>query len=186
MNDAAQNSLAELEEKVKAFVPDPEQPDDAFTIIALQEAIAAAKEGNFAVGAVLVRENGEIVQRGHNRVFNPHFRSDLHAEMDVMTKFEERFQEIDSMKGLILYTSLEPCPMCLARLITSGVSKVYYASADEHGGMVHRLEHMPPAWTELAERQKFVKAQCSPELSDLALQIFLTTAAENNRKLQER
>ena len=186
MNNAAQNSLAELEEKVKAFVPDPEYPDDSFIIIALQEAIAAAKEGNFAVGAVLVREDGEIVERGHNRVFNPHFRSDLHAEMDVMTRFEERFPQTESMKGFILYTSLEPCPMCFARLITSGVSRVYYASPDEHGGMVHKSEQMPPAWTELAKRQKFAQARCSPELSDLAFQIFLTTAAENNRKLQER
>lgn len=178
--------LKELEEKVRAFLPDPEYPDDSFIIIALQEAIVAGKEGNFAVGAVLVRENGEIVERGHNRVFNPHFRSDLHAEMDVMTKFEERFPETDSMKGFILYTSLEPCPMCFARLITTGVGKVLYASADEYGGMVHRLEHMPAAWTELAKRQKFAKARCSPELSRLALQIFQTTAAENNRKLQER
>jgi tRNA(adenine34) deaminase len=178
--------LKELEEKLKAFVPDPEYPDDSFIVIALEEAIAAAKEGNFAVGAILVDENGKIVERGHNRVFNPHFRSDLHAEMDVMTKFEERFPQTESMKGFILYTSLEPCPMCFARLITSGVSRVYYASADEHGGMVHRLQHMPPAWIELARRQKFGKARCSPELSDLALQIFLTTAAEDNRKLQER
>jgi len=186
MNNAAQDSLAELEKKVKALVPDPNHPDDSFIIITLQEAIAAAKEGNFAVGAVLVRENGEVVERGHNRVFNPHFRSDLHAEMDVMTRFEERFPETKSMKGFVLYTSLEPCPMCFARLITSGVRSVYYASADEHGGMVHKLEQMPPAWIELANRQKFAKAQCSPKLSDLAFQIFLTTAAENNRKLQER
>jgi hypothetical protein len=52
--------------------------------------------------------------------------------------------------------------------------------------MVHRLEQMPPAWIELARRQKFAKARCSPELSDLALQVFLTTADENNRKLRER
>lgn len=186
MNHAAQNSLAELEKKVKALVPDLEYPDDSFIIITLQEAIAAGKEGNFAVGAVLVRENGEVVQTGHNRVFNPQFRSDLHAEMDVMTKFEERFGEVDSMKGFILYTSLEPCPMCFARLITSGVGKIFYASPDEHGGMVHRLQSMPPAWIELAERQQFGPARCSPELSNLALEIFLTTADENNRKLQER
>jgi tRNA(adenine34) deaminase len=186
MNNAAQDSLAELEKKVKALVPDPRYPDDSFIIITLQEAIAAAMEGNFAVGAVLVRENGEIVERGHNRVFDPHFRSDLHAEMEVMTRFEEHFPETKSMKGFVLYTSLEPCPMCFARLITSGVSRVYYASTDEHGGMVHKLEQMPAAWIELASRQKFAQAQCSPILSDLAFQIFLTNAAENNRKLQER
>jgi cytosine deaminase len=90
------------------------------------------------------------------------------------------------MEDFILYTSLEPCPMCFARLITSGVRRVYYASADDHGGMVHKLEQMPPAWIELAERQEFAKARCSPQLSGLALQIFLTTADENNRKLQKR
>jgi cytosine deaminase len=186
MNDAPQDSLAELEKKVKALVPDPNYPDDSYIIITLQEAIAAAKEGNFAVGAVLVREDGEVVERGHNRVFSPHFRSDLHAEMDVMTRFEEHHPETKSMEDFILYTSLEPCPMCFARLITSGVRRVYYASADEHGGMVHKLGQMPPAWIELASRQKFAKARCSPQLSDLAFRIFLTTAAENNRKLQER
>jgi len=56
--------LKELEEKVRAFLPDPEYPDDSFIIIALQEAIVAGKEGNFAVGAVLVRENGESLKEG--------------------------------------------------------------------------------------------------------------------------
>lgn len=186
MDNAAQKLLNELEQKVRDYVPDPRYVDDAFVIIALQEAIAAAKEGNFGVGAVLVRENGEIVQRGHNRVFSPHFRSDLHAEMDVMTRFEERFRDVENMKGFVLYTSLEPCPMCFARLISSGVSRVYYAAEGKEGGMVHKLEHMPSAWIELAKRQIFAGAQCSPQLGDIAFQVFLTTAEENNRKLQER
>jgi tRNA(adenine34) deaminase len=186
MDNATRRLLNELDEKVKAFAPDPEYPDDAFVLITLQEAMAAAREGNFGVGAVLVRENGETVQRGHNHVFNPHFRSDLHAEMDVMTKFEERLQDVKSLKGFVLYTSLEPCPMCFARLISSGVGKIYYAAEDKEGGMVHLLEHMPPTWLELARRQEFGKARCSPVLSDIALQIFFTTAEEKNRKLQER
>jgi tRNA(adenine34) deaminase len=176
----------ELEKAVKVYVPHPAYPDDRFILIALQEAVAAAKEGNFGVGAVLVRENGEIVQRGHNRMFSPHFRSDLHAEMDVMTRFEERFHDVKNMKEFLLYTSLEPCPMCSARLISSGVSRIYYAAEDKNGGMVHRLQHMPSAWTELAKRQKFAKARCSPELSDMAFRIFLSTAEENNRRLSQR
>src|SRR4030065_1597866 len=176
MNNVTHKLLNELEKKVKSFIPKREYRNDKFMVITLQEAIAAAKEGNFGVGAVLVRENGEIVQRGHNHVFKPYFRSDLHAEMDVMTKFEERFKEVENLKGFILYTSLEPCPMCLARLISSGVRKIYYAARDKDGGMVHRLKHMSPVWIELAQRQEFALAQCSPELRDIALQIFLTTA----------
>lgn len=175
-----------LEKKVQSFVPDPEYPHDTFIIITLYEAIAAAKEGNFGVGAVLIRENGEIIQRDHSHVFKPYFRSDLHAEMDVMMKFEEHFKGIENLKGFILYTSLEPCPMCLARLISSGIRKIYYAAIDKNGGMVHRLKYMPPFWIGLAQRQEFGLAQCSPELRDIALQIFLSTADENNKKLQKR
>jgi cytosine deaminase len=186
MDETALKLLNEIEEKVKTYVPDPEYPDDKFILITLEEAIAAAREGNFGVGAVLVRENGQIVQRGHNHVFNPHFRSDLHAEMYVMTKFEERFQDVDNVEGLILYTSLEPCTMCFARLISSGVRKVFYAAEDIEGGMVQKSEHMPPTWKELAQRQQFAKARCSPELGDMALRVFLTTAEENNSKLKKR
>lgn len=178
--------LDKLEKKVNALTPDSQYPHDKFIIITLNEAIAAAKEGNFGVGAVLVREDGEVIQRGHNHVFNPYFRSDMHAEMDTMNKFEEGFRDIESMKGFVLFSSVEPCPMCFLRLIISGVEKVYYAVVDEDGGMVQRFEHLPPEWKELAQRQKFALAQCSPVLSEIALQIFLSTVGENDRKLQNR
>jgi cytosine deaminase len=100
-----------------------------------------------------------------------------------MTKFEKRFKHVKNLKGFILYTSLEPCPMCLARLIPSGVKRIYYAAVDRDGGMVHRLKYFPPVWIKLAQGQEFALAQCSPELRDIALQIFLTTVNENNRKL---
>ena len=176
--------LDKLERKVKTLVPNPHYPHDKFVIITLHEAIAAAKEGNFGVGAVLVRENGEVIQRGRNHVFNPYFRSDLHAEMDAMNKFEEGFRDIESMKGFVLFSSLEPCPMCFLRLIISGVEKVYYAAIDKDGGMVQRSKYLPPEWKELARRQDFALAKCSPVLSDIALQIFLSTVGENDRNLQ--
>ena len=178
--------LAKLERKVQTLVPNPDYPHDKFVIITLHEAITAAKEGNFGVGAVLVREDGEVIQRGHNHVFNPYFRSDLHAEMDTMNKFEEGFRDTESMKGFVLFSSVEPCPMCFLRLIISGVEKVYYAAIDKEGGMVQRFEHLPPEWKELAQRQEFALAQCSPVLSEIALQIFLSTVGENDRKLQNR
>lgn len=184
--DGKAQEIDKLEKRVKTLVPDPRYPHDEFVLITLHEAIDAAKEGNFGVGAVLVGGNGEVIQRGHNHVFSPYFRSDLHAEMDVMTKFEERFRDIETMRGFVLFTSVEPCPMCFLRLIISGVEKVYYATVDKDGGMVQRFEYIPPEWKELASRQEFALAQCSPELSDIALQIFLATVGENDKKLQNR
>ena len=178
--------LHELKIRIEKLVSDENYPHDAFVIITLQEAIAAALEGNFGVGAVLVRNRKEIVQRGHNRVFSPHFRSDMHAEMDVMTRFEERHKKIERMDGYTLFSSLEPCPMCLGRLITSGVREVYYAAIDQDGGMANRLAYMPFEWRGLAERQEFALAECSPELSEIALQVFMSTVEGNDNKLRQR
>jgi cytosine deaminase len=180
------NPLEQLKDRIDKLVPDENYPHDAFVIITLQEAIEAALEGNFGVGAVLIRNRKEIVQRGHNRVFSPHFRSDLHAEMDVMTKFEERHKKIGRMDGYTLFSSLEPCPMCLGRLITSGVREVYYAALDRDGGMASRLGYLPNEWKELAQRQDFRLADCSPELSEIASQVFMSTVEANDNRLRQR
>ena len=182
----AENSIEDLDTIVRSLVPNPEYSHDPFVIAALEEAVAAAKEGNFGVGAVLVDPNGNVIVRGHNHVFHPHFRSDIHAEMDVMTKFEDTYKEVTSLKGYTLVTSLEPCPMCLTRLITSGVDKVYHAAEDIESGMVSRLTQLTPVWVGLAEEQEFAPAHCSPELSDFALNIFLATATVNTKRLQQR
>ena len=186
MVKSAKKPLEQLKLRIDKLVPDKNYPHDAFVIITLQEAIQAALEGNFGVGAVLVHNRKEIVQRGHNRVFSPHFRSDMHAEMDVLTKFEEGHKDIERMDRYTLFSSLEPCPMCLGRLITSGVRKVYYAAIDQDGGMANRLAYMPSEWRELAERQEFALAECSPELSEIALQVFMETVEKNDSRLRQR
>ena len=186
MDNSARELLDQLEREVNNFIPKSRYPHDEYVIITLYEAIAAAREGNFGVGAVLVREDGEIIQRGHNHVFSPYFRSDLHAEMYIMTRFEEQFADIENMRGFTLFSSLEPCPMCFTRLIISGVEKVYYAASDSAGGMVQRFQYMPTEWKEMAARQEFALARCSPKLTDIALKIFLSTLNENDRKLQSR
>ena len=185
MAKSVKEPLEQLRSRIDKLAPDKSYPHDAFIIVTLHEAIEAALEGNFGVGAVLVNRK-KTVQRGHNRVFSPYFRSDMHAEMDVMTRFEERHKQVESMSSYTLFSSLEPCPMCLGRLITSGVRKVYYAAIDQEGGMANRLAYMPAEWRELAERQDFRLADCSPELSEIALQVFEETVEKNDNRLRQR
>jgi cytosine deaminase len=151
------NSLEKLEERIASFNPDPKYRDDKAAVVALKEAVAAAKEGNYGIGSCLTHEaTGEVIQRGHNRVFKPYFRSDLHAEMDTLTRYEEKVKaQTPKVGGLILYTSLEPCPMCLARIITFGIKKVYYLAPDPNGGMVHLYKSLPPIWQEIARGKRY-------------------------------
>ena len=186
MYPEAKDSLEIVERKLGSIRPDAGFAHDAYVMAAIEEAIQAVKEGNFGVGTVIVDPEGKVVQRGHNRVFAPYFRSDLHAEMDAMTRFEEHFKDLPSIVAYTLTTSLEPCPMCLTRLITSRIGKVFYAAEDGDSGMVTRLQSLSPVWVEMASHQIFELAQCAPALRDLAREVVLTTANRNTEKLLRR
>lgn len=149
-------------------------------------ALNAVYLGNFGIGSVLAGPDGDVLIQGHNEVFNPYFQSSRHAEMVVMDKFEETHKKIAKLKKYTLYTSLESCPMCLARLITSGVSRVLYAAPDANSGMVHKMEELPRVWLELAIHQNFGQADCSQYLADAAKNIFLLNAGELDEKLKYR
>jgi hypothetical protein len=45
---------------------------------------------------------------------------------------------------------------------------------------------MPSEWRGLAERQDFRLADCSPELSEIALQVFMSTVEANDNRLRQR
>ena len=172
--------LEELVKKVESLTPDPHFPQDRFVLVTLQEAIAAKKEGSGGIGACLVREStGEIIARGHNRQFTPHFRSDMHAEMDLMDRYEDMAQVRKSagrnprqVDGLVLYSSVEPCPMCLTRIINTGLKKTYYAAPDLDGGMVHKISDLPAFWKDAAAGRIFAQADCSPVMQEIAARLF--------------
>ena len=186
MSRVVQSPMDELDRQVQTLEADPGHPHDRFVIETLREAVRSGMEGNFGVGAVLVDATGTIVERGRNRVFFPHFRSDLHAEMDLMSRVEENLKGSLEPSELTLFSSLEPCPMCLLRLIISGVGRVFYAALDGPGGMASRLDAFPPEWRQMAEGREFGPADCSPRLQDLAWRVFEATVHVNDRKLMER
>jgi tRNA(adenine34) deaminase len=171
---------------ISAFVPDARYPDDPFVLVTVQEAMMGARERNGGIGACLVREaTGEVLERGHNSQYEPWFRSSLHAEMVLLDRYEERMRLTRSRDprdasyldpraatGLVLYTSVEPCPMCLTRIINAGIKKVYYAAPDINGGMASRFENLPPFWKGMAEGMVLEPARCSPSLTDIAAKLF--------------
>lgn len=160
--------------------------DQHLGIVACREALEAARKGNYGVGAVLVDPDGRIVAQGQNSVFFPRFRSDLHAEMVVMNAFEERHPESKHMRGYTLMCSLEPCPMCLARLLVAGVQTVKFLAHDDLAGMVDRRPHFPAAWQRLWQRQAFVRAEVSDALRRFALDVFLLNLEACRRRLLSR
>ena len=176
-------SLDQVEARINAFTPNPGYPDDPYALITLKEGLASLRaNAGGGIGAILVDEKtGKVIEKGRNRQFSPYFRSDMHAEMDLLTRYEDRMKkkggwksDVDPRKndGLVLYSSMEPCPMCLIRIINSGIKKMYYVGSDPEGGMVHRMEDLPPFWYGLTRDREYVPARCSPELRKLAGELF--------------
>lgn len=156
-----------------AYQPASEYIDDFFALEVCKLALQAIELGNFGIGSILVDPSSNIVAKGHNQVFQPYFRSDRHGEMVVMEKFENHYRKVPTMKDYTLYTSLESCPMCMARLITSGCGTILHVADDPLGGMVHLKSNLPPIWLKLAKNQTFAQANCSATLKEAAQSIFM-------------
>jgi tRNA(adenine34) deaminase len=135
----------------------------------------AARMGSHGVGAVLFDADGSVIVDGHNKVFEGGFRSDLHAEMVVLNEYESAGWPRDKARECTLVTSLEPCPMCMTRLIVAGVGAVLYVAEDSIGGMVRRRHHLPPTFQAIIQssNQVWGVAECSHELRVAAFNIWV-------------
>jgi tRNA(adenine34) deaminase len=103
---------------------------------ALEEALQAQAEGQNPIGSVITDAQGRIIARGHNRVSA---LSDLtaHAEMRAI---HDAFAtgRGEEVRGWTLYTTMEPCPMCLGTIVMSHIGTVVWAAPDRHI-QTHRL-----------------------------------------------
>lgn len=103
---------------------------DAFMRIALEEAVRGVKEDHGGpFGAVVVR-GGTVVSRAHNRVIETADPT-AHAEMLAIRAASRILGRFD-LSDCILYTTCEPCPMCLGAVLWARIGRVIYgcSSAD--------------------------------------------------------
>jgi cytosine deaminase len=194
--DLKAQKLAELETRITGYDVQAGFPDDPYGLIVVNAALEAIKGESGGIGACLVdTRTGQVVETGRNRQFTTYFRSDLHAEMDLLNRYEDRMKKPRSNGNggnprncphLVLISSVEPCPMCLTRIINSGIKTVLYVVEDRQGGMVTRLDQLPPFWREFASDREFRQADCSPELRQIALELFHFSHRDfaRNRKKQ--
>lgn len=176
ISEKAHAELMALRAKLTALPEPVVSTDEFYGRQACSLAIETASRGNYGVGAIIVSPSGEVVSAAGNRVIVPSFRSDFHAEMLAINEFEERCT--DDINIHTLYVSLEPCPMCLARLIIAGIGTVKFVAYDEGGGMVGSIPQMPENFRRLAGFQTFRRADCSADLRDIALRAFLVNLVD--------
>lgn len=95
----------------------------------MREAVALSEEsvkrGGGPFGAVVVRD-GAIIARGSNSVTLLNDPT-AHAEVTAIRAACRDEQTFD-LSGCDLYTSCEPCPMCLAAAYWAGIGTIYYGN----------------------------------------------------------
>lgn len=101
--------------------------DQQFMKLALKEAQKAYAMGEVPIGAVIVSE-GEIIASAHNRV-ELDKRVCSHAEILCIEQASHYFDNWRLSKpGLTLYTTLEPCLMCIGALHLARIDQVVYGA----------------------------------------------------------
>lgn len=92
---------------------------------AIALSIDSVKNGGGPFGAVIAR-NGEIVAEGSNRVTLDNDPT-AHAEVSTIRMACQKLKTFD-LTGCEIFTSCEPCPMCLGAIYWAHLDKIYYAN----------------------------------------------------------
>lgn len=91
--------------------------------IALSE--ESVKNGGGPFGAVIAR-NGEIIAEASNKV-TIDCDPTAHAEVSAIRLASKQLGTFD-LSGCEIYTSCEPCPMCLGAIYWAHLDRIYYAN----------------------------------------------------------
>jgi len=140
-------------------------PDDQqFMRMALDE----ARQGDYAFGAVIVRD-GQVLARGRN-LGKTNDDPTAHGEMMAIRRFLADHGSA-AMRGTTLYTSGEPCVMCMGAIVWCGIGRLVFAASVSQIGA--KMNQIMISSAEVAARSSFDPITItSGVLADQAVQLF--------------
>jgi guanine deaminase len=138
--------------------------------------VATGKGGPF--GAIVVKD-GRIIARGTNQVTATHDPT-AHAEI-IAIRNACRELESFQLEGCELYTSCEPCPMCLGAIYWARPSKVYFANTQSDAAAIGFDDRF--IYQELALPHADRKLPQEQLLAEEARQAFIEWQKAENKSL---
>jgi len=96
--------------------------------LAIRKALSGVNKGQTPFGAVIVYR-GEVVACAHNQVW---LRTDItaHAEITALRQAGRKLKQLH-LAGARLYSTCEPCPMCLSACHWAQINEIYYGAGIE-------------------------------------------------------
>ena len=99
--------------------------NNKFMLRAITLSIESVKTGGGPFGSVLVK-NDKIISEGFNKVTTTNDPT-AHGEIVAIREACKKLNNFN-LNGSELYSSCEPCPMCLSAIYWARIDKVYYAN----------------------------------------------------------
>ena len=153
-----------LPQAASALAPATAADDVRFMRMALDE----AQRADFPFGAVIVRD-GNVIARGANHGRTRHDPT-AHGEMVAIRNAVES-PGADALKGATLYTTGEPCPMCMGAIIWCHIGRVVYAASIDQLATLMDQIMVPGAY--IAARASFAPVSMTGGvLADEAMALF--------------
>ena len=145
---------------------------------AIELSIQSVKSGGGPFGSVIVKNN-KIISEGMNRVTKSNDPT-AHGEIVAIRNACKNLGDF-SLKGCELYTSCEPCPLCLSAIYWSRIDKVYYANTRNDAQKIDFDDSF--IYSEIMKKIEQRKIPMKQQLRDKALEAFrLWKRTENKVK----
>ena len=153
------------------------ESDVSFFTQAIRLAGEAEKRNNLPIGAVVSFE-GNIIAEGQNAIWYPKYNQNRHAEIEALRNVPDHLWE--SSRDLTLYTTLEPCLMCLGAILLHNIGRVMYGSSDYYGGASQVIGQMPAAFEERISRTEWVGPVYPSECDQLFERVMVLVEKRRN------
>ena len=105
--------------------------------LAYNEALKAYKKGDVPIGAIIIKNN-KVIAKSYNKKEKKN-NAILHAELDVINKACKKLKTWH-LEECILYTTLEPCLMCMGAIVQSRINEIYYATKNNNFGEINIIK----------------------------------------------
>ncbi|HZK68335.1 MAG TPA: nucleoside deaminase [Paludibacter sp.] len=143
---------------------------------AIALSIQNIQKGGGPFGAVIVK-NGKVIASGVNRVTMTTDPT-AHAEITAIRKASRKLGTFD-LAGCDIYTSCEPCPMCLGAIYWAHLDKMYYGNTKSDAKSIGFDDSFIYDEIELKpEKRRLLTTQLLP---DEAIEAFKTWANTENK-----
>ena len=101
--------------------------------MAVDESKLSIENGSSPFGAIIVK-NGQVIAKAHNTVV-PDCDATAHAEVNAIRLAGKALGTFD-LTGAVLYSSCEPCPMCLNAIKWANIQHVYFAATRDNADAI--------------------------------------------------